>query len=230
MRGKRRPLVAGDSGGRHNWCEERRWEGAIGSGRHNREGRRRWEAQLRGATSGRGGRRRRRLVAVRGGGEDWWRWEAQLKGATAVGGTTKRATSRRDGRRRRRSVAVRGGGEDWWRWVERTCKVVDLETYAEHYKKSGFLTPMQVPYRSLRENIDVSNVVVEVPALLIMGEKDYTLKFSGMEEYLNETKAEDYVPNLKTVFLDEGTHFVHEQFPDSVSRLLIAFFDKCQTT
>ncbi|KAK9118229.1 hypothetical protein Scep_016322 [Stephania cephalantha] len=44
-------------------------------------------------------------------------------------------------------------------------------------------------YRSLRENIDVSNVVVEIPALLIMGGKDYTLEFSGMEEYLNETKT-----------------------------------------
>ncbi|KAK9148487.1 hypothetical protein Scep_007244 [Stephania cephalantha] len=75
-----------------------------------------------------------------------------------------------------------------------------------------WLPPMQVPYRSLRENIDVSNVVVEVPALLIMGGKDYTLKFPSMEEYLNETKAEDYVPNLEIVFLDEGTHFVQEQF------------------
>ncbi|KAK9085185.1 hypothetical protein Sjap_025596 [Stephania japonica] len=105
----------------------------------------------------------------------------------------------------------------------------DLETYAEHYKKSGFLTPMQVPYRSLSESIDVSNVVVEVPALLIMGGKDYSLRFPGMEEYLNE-KAKDYVPNLETVFLDEGTHFVQEQFPDQVNRLLIAFFNKCQTT
>ncbi|KAK9133054.1 hypothetical protein Scep_012582 [Stephania cephalantha] len=83
---------------------------------------------------------------------------------------------------------------------------------------------------SLCKNINMSNVVVEVPTLLIMGRKDYTLKFPGMEEYLNETKAEDYVPNLETVFLDEGTHFEQGQFPDQVNRLLIPFFNKCQTT
>ncbi|KAK9105282.1 hypothetical protein Scep_022126 [Stephania cephalantha] len=56
-RGRRRPLVAGDSGGRHNWCEERRWErrdwweAAIGGERR----------QLRGAAAV-GGTTERRAV------------------------------------------------------------------------------------------------------------------------------------------------------------------------
>ncbi|KAK9087715.1 hypothetical protein Syun_030109 [Stephania yunnanensis] len=54
-----------------------------------------------------------------------------------------------------------------------------------------------------------------------MGEKDYTLKFSGMEEYLNETKTRDYDPNLETVFLNEGTHFIQGQFPDQVQPMIV---------
>ncbi|PIA28355.1 hypothetical protein AQUCO_07100021v1 [Aquilegia coerulea] len=90
----------------------------------------------------------------------------------------------------------------------------DLSVYASLYEKSGFRTPLQVPYRSLKENFSVNNVKVMAPALMIMGEKDYTLKFNGIKEYIISGKMKEYVPNLETVYVPEGSHFVQEQFPD----------------
>lgn len=67
------------------------------------------------------------------------------------------------------------------------------------------------------------NPKVQVPALLIMGEKDYVLKSPGMEEYIRTEKVKDFVPNLEIVFIPEGTHFVQEQFPDEVNQLVLSF-------
>jgi pimeloyl-ACP methyl ester carboxylesterase len=67
---------------------------------------------------------------------------------------------------------------------------------------------------------------VNLPALLIMGGKDYSLKFPGREEYLNSGKVKEFVPNLEINFLPEGTHFVHEQLPDEVNQLILSFLGK----
>ena len=66
----------------------------------------------------------------------------------------------------------------------------------------------------------------EVPSLLIMGEKDYVLKFPGMEDYIRGGEVKTYVPNLETIFLPDGTHFVQEQSPDQVNHLLLTFLSK----
>ncbi|KAH1114659.1 hypothetical protein J1N35_008037 [Gossypium stocksii] len=58
----------------------------------------------------------------------------------------------------------------------------DLATYGALYEKSGFKTALQVPYRSFDEDFGITDPIVKVPALLIMGCKDYVLKFPGMEE------------------------------------------------
>jgi len=68
--------------------------------------------------------------------------------------------------------------------------------------------------------------VVKVPAFLIMGGKDYSLKFPGREDLTQGEKAKEYVPNLEVTFIPEGTHFVQEQFPSQVNKLILDFFGK----
>ncbi|KAI3800376.1 hypothetical protein L1987_28466 [Smallanthus sonchifolius] len=106
----------------------------------------------------------------------------------------------------------------------------DLAAYGELYHKSGFQTPLQVPYRSFKEKIEspkqgLNDLKVEAPALLIMGEKDYVFKFPGTEEYLKSGEVKKYVPNLEIIYLPQGCHFVHEQFPDQVNQLILNFLN-----
>lgn len=102
----------------------------------------------------------------------------------------------------------------------------DLDNYAALYEKSGFRTPLQVPYRAWLEDYGVSELKVKVPALLIMGDKDYALKFLGLSEYITSGKVKEYVPDLEIIFMPEGTHFVQEQLPALVSELVISFLNK----
>ncbi|PIN16317.1 Soluble epoxide hydrolase [Handroanthus impetiginosus] len=99
----------------------------------------------------------------------------------------------------------------------------DLATYGALYEKSGFRTALQVPYRSMGRQLDISDPKVEVPALLIMGEKDYVLKFPGIEDYIRSGTVKSFVPNLEITFMPEGTHFVQEQSPDEVNNLILNF-------
>ncbi|KAK9223768.1 hypothetical protein WN944_012214 [Citrus x changshan-huyou] len=103
----------------------------------------------------------------------------------------------------------------------------DLAAYGALYEKSGFRTALQVPYRTLRENFSTPEVTaVKVPALLIMGDKDYFLKFPGIEDYIRSGKAKDLVPNLEIIHLPEGSHFVQEQSPEEVNQLILTFLNK----
>ncbi|XP_057950240.1 uncharacterized protein LOC131145152 [Malania oleifera] len=99
----------------------------------------------------------------------------------------------------------------------------DLATYGTLYEKSGFQTALQVPYRASREQFSIADPNVKVPALLIMGDEDYFFKFPGIEDYIKSGKVKEFVPDLDITFLPEGTHFVHEQFPDQVNRLILTF-------
>ncbi|KAF2303365.1 hypothetical protein GH714_017419 [Hevea brasiliensis] len=102
----------------------------------------------------------------------------------------------------------------------------DLAVYTTSYEKSGFDSPMQVPYKGLQEDFDMDDPKVEVPVLLIMGGKDYFLKFPGIEDYITSGKVKDYVSNLDMKTLQDGTHFIQEQFPDQVNQLIINFLEK----
>ncbi|XAR59141.1 Soluble epoxide hydrolase [Bertholletia excelsa] len=97
----------------------------------------------------------------------------------------------------------------------------DLGAYGALYAKSGFGTAL-----SFDEEFNLPDRKVEAPALLIMGEKDYVFKFPGMEEFIRSGEVKNFVPNLEITYLTEGTHFVHEQFPDQVNQLLIDFLSK----
>ncbi|XP_071714469.1 epoxide hydrolase 3-like [Rutidosis leptorrhynchoides] len=103
----------------------------------------------------------------------------------------------------------------------------DLSTYAALYEKSGFQTALQVPYRAFiqKSTQDPVDVKVEVPSLFIMGEKDYVFKFPEMEEYLKSGAVKKYVSNLEIIYVPEGSHFVHEQFPEKINQLLLDFLN-----
>jgi pimeloyl-ACP methyl ester carboxylesterase len=103
----------------------------------------------------------------------------------------------------------------------------DLSVYASLYEKSGFSFALQVPYRTLvTEDCGVTDPKVTSPALLIMGGKDYVLKLPGMEGYIRSGQVKNFVPDLDIVFLEEGTHFIHEQLPGQVNELIISFLNK----
>ncbi|KHN31993.1 Epoxide hydrolase 2 [Glycine soja] len=102
----------------------------------------------------------------------------------------------------------------------------DLATYASLYEKSGFRYALQVPYRSLNVETGLSDVKVTVPALLIMGEKDYVINFPGMEDYIRSGMVKNFVPDLEIIYIPEGSHFVHEQIPEKVNQLIIEFLKK----
>ncbi|XP_051126112.1 uncharacterized protein LOC127248024 [Andrographis paniculata] len=99
----------------------------------------------------------------------------------------------------------------------------DLAAYGSLYEKSGFRTALKVPYRSFSEELNVTNLNVDAPALFIIGEKDYFFKFPGMEDYVKNEGSKDFVPKLKTVYIPDGSHFVQEQFPEQVNKLIVDF-------
>ncbi|KAL3627707.1 hypothetical protein CASFOL_029070 [Castilleja foliolosa] len=99
----------------------------------------------------------------------------------------------------------------------------DLAVYGSLYEKSCFQFALQVPYRAMGTEYDISDPKVDIPALLIMGEKDYVLKFPGIEDYIRSGTVKTFVPNLEVVFMPEGTHFVQEQSPDEVNSIILNF-------
>ena len=70
---------------------------------------------------------------------------------------------------------------------------------------------------------------ITAPGMLIMGEKDYVLKFPGMEEYIRSERLKEFMPNLEIIFHKEGNHFIQEQLPEEVNQLLITFLNKHST-
>lgn len=96
--------------------------------------------------------------------------------------------------------------------------------------RSGWLVNHEfnwaVQRRSFWEIFEIADPKVRMPAMLIMGEKDYLLKFPGIEDYVRSGKVNDLVPGLEVAFLPEGTHFVPEQSPEEVNDLILTFLRK----
>uniref|UniRef100_M8B8I8 Uncharacterized protein n=1 Tax=Aegilops tauschii TaxID=37682 RepID=M8B8I8_AEGTA len=99
----------------------------------------------------------------------------------------------------------------------------DLAVYTSLYEKSGFVYPLQMPYRSLHKRQPIEDPKFEVPVFVVMGEKDYVIKFPGVEAVLKNGTMEKFAPDLKITYIPEGSHFVQEQFPDKVNELLLGF-------
>lgn len=62
-----------------------------------------------------------------------------------------------------------------------------------------------------------------------MGEKDYVMKFTGVEDFIRSGKVKEFVPDLDIIFVEDGSHFVHEQLPQQVNEILINFLNKHST-
>ncbi|KAH9324581.1 hypothetical protein KI387_004759, partial [Taxus chinensis] len=106
----------------------------------------------------------------------------------------------------------------------------DLKMYSTLYEKSGFAFPLQVPYMAMTRNWGklgkITDYTIQAPTLLIMGTKDYCLKFGEMESYINSDIIKADVPKLEVNFFAEGSHFVQEQFPQEVNHLVIGFLNQ----
>ncbi|KAI4296694.1 hypothetical protein L6164_036634 [Bauhinia variegata] len=102
----------------------------------------------------------------------------------------------------------------------------DLAAYGALYEKSGFRTALKVPYRSIDEVFNLPDVIVKVPAVLVVSGNDYALKFPGFEDYIKTGKAKEFTPDLEIIYIPEGTHFVQEQFPEQINQLILDFLGK----
>ncbi|KAF5185336.1 Epoxide hydrolase [Thalictrum thalictroides] len=102
----------------------------------------------------------------------------------------------------------------------------DLNAYGKLYERSGFRTPLQIPYRAKPVNLGKIIPRVTVPALHIIGGKDYFYKLPGIKQYIMAGEVKKYVPHLTVTFLSEGTHFIQEQYPKKVNKLIIKFLKK----
>ncbi|KAI7736251.1 hypothetical protein M8C21_022701 [Ambrosia artemisiifolia] len=102
----------------------------------------------------------------------------------------------------------------------------DLSAYGALYEKSGFHNSLKVPYRTIEEEHDIEDPVIKNPMLLIIGEKDYFLKFPGVEDFIKSGMVKHFASDLEIEYLPEGSHFVQEQFPEKVNPLIIAFLRK----
>ncbi|TXG55190.1 hypothetical protein EZV62_020446 [Acer yangbiense] len=102
----------------------------------------------------------------------------------------------------------------------------DLCVYADLFENSGFRTALQVPYRAFGIDCGIIDPKITSPVLLILGEKDYVLKFPGIEDFIRSDQLKDFIPNVEMKFMAEGNHFVQEQLPEQVNQLIINFLHK----
>lgn len=81
-------------------------------------------------------------------------------------------------------------------------------------------------YRSSEEAYNIDDPVIKSPMLLIIGEKDYFLKFPGVEDFIKSGMVKQFVSNLEIKYVPEGSHFFQEQFPDTLNQLILKFLHK----
>ncbi|GJN19771.1 hypothetical protein PR202_gb07080 [Eleusine coracana subsp. coracana] len=101
----------------------------------------------------------------------------------------------------------------------------DLAVYTSLYENSGFQYPLKMPYRSGDKRQTVEDPKFQVPVFVVMGLKDYVYKLPGFESVLKDGIMKMFAPDLKIAYIEEGSHFVQEQFPDKVNELLIGFLN-----
>jgi hypothetical protein len=88
--------------------------------------------------------------------------------------------------------------------------------YSSLYEKYGFVFPLQVPYLSCTRDwgrlAHLRDSTIQAPSFLTMGNKDYVMKYSGMEYHINSETLKSDVPNLEIKYLSEGSHFIQSNF------------------
>jgi pimeloyl-ACP methyl ester carboxylesterase len=74
--------------------------------------------------------------------------------------------------------------------------------------------------------MEYAKPMFQMPMFVIMGQKDYILKFPALNDYISGQMMKDIAPDLEISYISEGSHFVQEQFPDLVNRLMVDFISK----
>ncbi|KAL6897954.1 hypothetical protein ACP4OV_006913 [Aristida adscensionis] len=97
----------------------------------------------------------------------------------------------------------------------------DLTYYTSLYEKSGFITTLHVPYRNKAAKLEYASPRFQVPMLVMIGEKDYVLKYPAMKEYMSSERLKEIAPHHEVTYIPEGCHYVQEQFPNLVNKLMI---------
>jgi epoxide hydrolase 4 len=93
----------------------------------------------------------------------------------------------------------------------------EMKRYFEAYSQPGALTAALNYYRALVRFGPPKPVPIEVPVLLIWGEKDRYL-VPRLTEGL-----ESWVPQLRVERLSDATHWLHHEKPEIISRLIAEF-------
>ncbi|HYM62286.1 MAG TPA: alpha/beta hydrolase [Thermoanaerobaculia bacterium] len=96
----------------------------------------------------------------------------------------------------------------------------EMEIYLDAWRQQGALTGMANYYRAVRRYRRELRAVIrpiEIPAMLIWGEKDPIFTRATTENF------SEYVPNLRIERIAEAGHFVQSDAPEKVNALLKAF-------
>jgi pimeloyl-ACP methyl ester carboxylesterase len=101
----------------------------------------------------------------------------------------------------------------------------DVDAYAAEFARTGFRGGLNW-YRNIDRSWELlapfAGARVEVPALLLVGERDVTLAFPGADQVMAEQKR--LVPRLRgTVVLPGCGHWTQQECPGEVNAALIGF-------
>ena len=101
----------------------------------------------------------------------------------------------------------------------------DLDYYAQRYQESGFTGPLNW-YRAMdlswQESREDDNWQLTMPVLFIGGLQDPVLMFN--QKALQ--RMPDYVPDLRTVLLDQCGHWIQMEQATEVNREILAFLEE----
>ena len=111
-----------------------------------------------------------------------------------------------------------GGQPDWMRES-------DLDVYVERFEHSGLTGPINW-YRAMdaswEESRDDDNWTITAPVLFLGGMQDPVLLF-GQKAL---TRMPDYVPDLRTVVLDQCGHWIQMEQASEVNREILGFLEE----
>ena len=98
----------------------------------------------------------------------------------------------------------------------------DFERYLEAFTATG-ITPALNYYRNIDANLaataHLANATIDVPYLMVVGDGDPVLPVElvdGMERW---------VPDLHTVVVEGGGHWIQQEQPDAVSKAILGFLE-----
>ncbi|KAG6528610.1 epoxide hydrolase A-like isoform X1 [Zingiber officinale] len=106
----------------------------------------------------------------------------------------------------------------------------DISYYISKFEKSGFTGPVNY-YRCLDLNWELGapwySAQITVPVKFIVGDKDLTYHYPGIQDYLHKGGFKQDVPLLEEVVVMEGVaHFVNQEKPREVTEHIYNFFNK----